>query len=162
MLTLKANGLIVSREESCACRTENYVSESYCVGRSRAEGSRLGLEGQILVLIQLLGLAGTYLTAREKSSMDLGKGTSERCLEQSTLGSRTRWNFIFSGSKASVHPCQRQKKKAPLGREESRNLVSDMRVGVVRNLTCLWKYYPGNLKVIERNRIRLLNDSAAW
>lgn len=74
MLTLKANGLIVSREESCACRTENYVSESYCVGRSRAESSCLGLEGQILVLIQLLGLAGTYLTARKEEQHGLGKG----------------------------------------------------------------------------------------
>lgn len=151
MLTLKANGLIVSREESCSCRTENYVSKSYCVGCSRAEGSRLGLEGQIQALIRLLGQAGTYLTACGKSSVELGKGTSERSLEQSTLGSRTRWNFILSGSKASAHSCQRQK-KAPLGREESRNLVSDTRVGVVRNLTCLWKYYPGGSRESRGHR----------
>lgn len=83
--------------------------------------------------------------------MELGKGTSELSLEQSSLGSRQNTVGFYPYSwQSQCSPWVASEKKGTFG-----NLVSAMRVEVARNLTCLWKYYPvpGNLEVIGRNRL---------
>lgn len=64
MLALKTYattlGLVVSREvKNHVPAGQKTVSESFCAVHSRAERGRLGLEGQIQALMQLLGQAGT-------------------------------------------------------------------------------------------------------